>query len=73
MAPARALTGFFVPIIGHANRRQDVCRRCISSLPPSKGKGPLAGIRVLDMTRVLAGVRSSIDDFLREEMDIMEF
>lgn len=31
--------------------------RCFSSAPPSPDNLPLAGIRVLDMTRVLAGVR----------------
>jgi hypothetical protein len=32
------------------------CRRCIASAAPNAGEGPLAGLRVLDMTRVLAGV-----------------
>jgi hypothetical protein len=63
MAPGRALTKSFLPIVNHARRRQDVCRRWSSSLPQlnkgkAPGKGPLEGIRVLDMTRVLAGVRS---------------
>lgn len=33
------------------------CRRCIASVAPNAGEGPLAGLCVLDMTRVLAGVR----------------
>jgi hypothetical protein len=33
------------------------CRRYIASVAPNTGEGPLAGLRVLDMTRVLAGVR----------------
>jgi hypothetical protein len=33
------------------------CRRSIASVAPNAGEGPLAGLRVLDMTRVLAGVR----------------
>jgi hypothetical protein len=32
--------------------------RCFASAASTSGDGPLAGIRVLDMTRVLAGVRA---------------
>lgn len=34
---------------------RSVKRRCLASVASTPGEGPLAGIRVLDMTRVLAG------------------
>ena len=37
-------------------------RRCFASVATPTGEGPLAGLRVLDMTRVLAGVRPIMAD-----------
>jgi hypothetical protein len=55
MAPSRALTRPVISLNG-AQCALSRARRCIATIGPEKGKGPLAGVRVLDMTRVLAGV-----------------
>jgi hypothetical protein len=48
--------------VGHTPRPDR--RRCFASIASTKGDGPLAGIRVLDMTRVLAGVRGVVLDMI---------
>ena len=62
MAPSRALFRTAQRIQATASiptftirQRQPLCRCLATTATAAKGTGPLAGIRVLDMTRVLAG------------------
>jgi hypothetical protein len=56
MGPTRILKRSGCQLLFQVKQPSKTCRRCLASIAPEKGKGPLAGIRILDMTRVLAGV-----------------
>ena len=58
MAPSRALARVLgtVAVPVRSQIRHPMKRRCLASVATTNAEGPLAGMRVLDMTRVLAGV-----------------
>ncbi len=64
MAPSRALTRPVVHLLSFSNQSSRLYQRCFASIAPETGTGPLAGVRVLDMTRVLAGVREKLHPVL---------
>ena len=47
-------------------------RRCFASIAPSTSEGPLAGLRVLDMTRVLAGVCDSFSNLWSKKLTVCQ-
>lgn len=64
MAPSRALIREVTPLLRPCRHLVPAHRRGYASASPTTGKGPLAGIRVLDMTRVLAGVSDHLVTFI---------